>query len=169
MQVWTRRAPEPDPPAGRAPGTGPRIPRWLDEAAALSWRLLLVAAALVVVLYALAQIRLIVLPVIIALFATALLNRPAQFLRNRGLGPGLSAFVALFVAVAAITTLVVTVAPSVAGEFGQVDDRVREGITEVTDGLQGGPLEISREDIDKAVDRAQDQIGADSGAIGRRC
>jgi putative heme transporter len=129
---------------------------------------LLVAAALVVVLYALAQIRLIVLPVIIALFATALLNRPTRFLRTRGLGRGISAFIALVVTVGALTILVVTVAPSVAGEFGQVDDRVREGITEVTDGLQGGPLEIDRKDIDRAVSRAQDQIGADTGAIGEQ-
>ncbi len=60
------------------------------------------------------------------------------------------------------------VAPSVGGEFGQLDDRVRDGITEVTDALEGGPLEIDRRDIDRAVDRAQDQIGADSGAIGKR-
>jgi putative heme transporter len=159
---------EPDPPVTRTPRGGPRIPRWLDEAAALSWRLLLVAAALVVVLYALAQIRLVVLPVIIALFATALLNRPTRLLRSRGLGRGISAFVALAVSVGALTILVITVAPSVADEFGQVDDRVREGITEVTDGLQGGPLEIDRKDIDRAVSRAQDQIGADTGAIGKR-
>ena len=63
------------------------------------------------VLYALGQVRLIVLPVIIALFATALLNRPVKFLRRRGLGPGIAAFVAMFVTVAAVTTLVVTVAP----------------------------------------------------------
>jgi predicted PurR-regulated permease PerM len=56
----------------------------------------------------------------------------------------------------------------VGDEFGQLDDRVREGITEVTEGLEGGPLELDRRDIDRAVDRAQDQIGADSGAIGKR-
>ena len=161
-------APRARPTRQPARGRRPEHPPLARRGGGLSWRLLLVTAALVLVLYALSQVRLIVLPIIIALFATALLNRPTKFLRRRGLGQGLSAFVALFVAVAAITTLVVTVAPSVAGEFGQVDDRVREGITEVTDGLQGGPLEISRGDIDKAVDRAQDQIGADSGAIGRQ-
>jgi len=156
--------PEPYPPAG------PRahIPRWLDEAAALSWRLLLVTAALVLVLYALGHVRLIVLPIIVALFATALLNRPVKWLRRRGLGPGIASFVAMVVTIAAVTAIVVVVAPEVAGEFGQVDDRVREGITEVTDFLEGGPLELSRGDIDRAVDKAQDQIGADSGAIGRR-
>jgi putative heme transporter len=162
-----REPQEPVPTESRSAPGGPRIPRWLDEAAALSWRLLLVTAALVLVLYALAQIRLIVLPVIIALFATALLNRPTRFLRNRGLGPGLAAFAALFVTVAAITTLVIVVAPSVGGEFEQLDDRVRDGISEITDALEGGPLEIDRSDIDRAVDRAQDQIGADSGAIGK--
>lgn len=128
----------------------------------------MVTAALLVVLYALAQVRLIVLPLIVALFATALLSRPTRFLRKRGLGNGLSAFVALFVTIAAISLLVATIAPSVAGEFGQVDDRVRDGITEVTDFVKGGPFELSRKDIDRAVDKAQSQLGADTGAIGKK-
>ncbi|MDQ3586989.1 MAG: AI-2E family transporter [Actinomycetota bacterium] len=150
------------------PERQPRIPRWLDEAAALSWRLLLVTAGVIVVVYGLAQVRLIVLPVIVALFATALLNRPTRFLRRRGAPAGIAAFVVLFGSLAAVVALVVAVAPSVTPEFGQVDDRVREGITEVTDSLSAGPLELDRKDIDRAVDRAQDQLGADSGAITRR-
>ena len=149
------------------PERHPRIPRWLDDAAALSWRLLVVTAGVIVVIYALAQVRLIVLPVILALFATALLNRPTRFLRARGAPAGIAAFVMLFGSVAAVVVLVVAVAPSVAGEFGQVDDRVREGITEVTDSLSGGPLALDRKDINGALDRAQDQLGADSGAITR--
>lgn len=149
------------------PERHPRIPRWLDDAAALSWRLLLVTAGVIVVVYALAQVRLIVLPVILALFATALLNRPARFLRGRGAPPGIAAFVVLLASLAAVVALVVAIAPSVTGEFGEVDDRVREGITEVTDSLSGGPLELDRKDIDRAVDRTQDQLRADSGAITR--
>lgn len=126
------------------------------------------AGGVVVVVYALAQVKLIVLPVILALFATALLNRPSRFLRSRGTPPAIAAFVVLVVSVAALVVLVVVIAPSVAGEFGQVDDRVREGITEVTESLSSGPLELDRRDIDRAVDRAQDQLGADSGAITRR-
>jgi len=149
------------------PERHPRIPRWLDDAAALSWRLLLVSAGVIVVVYALAQVRLIVLPVILALFATALLNRPTRFLRGRGAPPGIAAFAVVFAALTAAVVLVVAIAPSVTGEFGQVDDRVREGITEVTDSLSGGPLELDRKDIDRAVDRTQDQLRADSGAITR--
>ena len=149
------------------PERHPRIPRWLDDAAALSWRLLVVTAGVIVVIYALAQVRLIVLPVILALFATALLNRPTRFLRARGAPAGIAAFVMLFGSVAAVVVLVVAVAPSLAGEFGQVDDRVREGITEVTDSLSGGPLALDRKDINRALDRAQDQLGTDSGAITR--
>ena len=108
------------------------------------------------------------LPVIIALFATALLNRPVKFLRRRGLGPGIASFVAMFVAVAAVTALVVLVAPGWRASSGRSTTGCARASPRSPTASQGGPLELSRGDIDRAVDRAQDQIGADSGAIGRR-
>ena len=127
----------------------------------------MLAAGVVVVVYALAQVRLIVLPVILALFGAALLSRPTRFLDQRGVPRGIAAFLVLIGAVTVVVTLVVLVAPSVASEFDQLDDSVRAGISEVTAALSSA-LELDQADIDRAVDRAQDQLGANSGAITRR-
>ncbi|HYN50532.1 MAG TPA: hypothetical protein VES62_06370, partial [Thermoleophilaceae bacterium] len=69
-QTASKPAPEaPSAPVAPAPVAppSPDVPAWLRKAAAVSWRLLVVAAALGVVLYLLAHLRVIVLPVIIAL------------------------------------------------------------------------------------------------------
>ena len=58
------------------------VPNWLRKGAAVSWRLLAIAAALFLVLYLLALLRVIVLPVIIALLVTTLLLPPVRWLRR---------------------------------------------------------------------------------------
>jgi predicted PurR-regulated permease PerM len=63
------------------------VPRWLSGSAAVSWRLLVVAAVIGVVGYLLVYLRLVVLPVIVALFLSTLLAPPAGWLRARGWSP----------------------------------------------------------------------------------
>src|SRR6266545_4494190 len=62
-------------------------PGWLSRSAAVSWRLLVVAAAIGVVGFLLVYLRLVVLPVIVALFLSTLLAPPAGWLRARGWPP----------------------------------------------------------------------------------
>src|SRR6266540_4018316 len=57
-------------------------PGWLSRSAAVSWRLLVVAAAIGVVGFLLVYLRLVVLPVIVALFLSTLLAPPARWLRT---------------------------------------------------------------------------------------
>ena len=52
--------------AGVPPATDP-VPRWLRSGAAIAWRLLVLVAAIAVTAYALAYLRVVVLPVIVAL------------------------------------------------------------------------------------------------------
>ncbi len=63
------------------------VPGWLSRSAAVSWRLLVVAAAVGVVGYLLVYLRLVVLPVIVALFLSTLLVPPAGWLRAHGWPP----------------------------------------------------------------------------------
>jgi putative heme transporter len=60
------------------------IPPSFDRLTAYSWRFLVIIAAAAVLVWVLVQLRLIVLPVIVALFIATLLAPPAQWLRERG-------------------------------------------------------------------------------------
>jgi len=133
----------------------------------VSWRLLVVAAAVAAVVLALVHLRLVVLPVLVALVFTALLSVPNRVLRRR-LPDTLAAVVTVLGAVLLLGAVASLIAPSVAAELGQVDDRVRQGINEVTEWLTMGPLDLNRDDLERAIRRAGDRLGADSGAITRR-
>ena len=78
------------------------VPNWLQKGAAISWRLVAVAGAVFLVLYLLALLRVIVLPVIIALLVTTLLLPPVRWLRRRGLSDGLSTALAMVGSVIAL-------------------------------------------------------------------
>jgi putative heme transporter len=148
-----------DTPAG--------VPRPLVTAAAISWRSLVVAAAVPAVVYALVRLRLVVLPVIAALFLTTLLRPPARWLIDRGL-PDLAASLAVLLGcIGLAVALLGLLGPTVADQFAGLGDDVREGADEATRFVTSGPLDVSREQIDNAVDRAQDQLQANGGAITR--
>ncbi|MHB1446856.1 MAG: AI-2E family transporter, partial [Acidimicrobiales bacterium] len=56
------------------------VPAWLNTAAAYCWRMLVVGAGLVVLALAFDKLRLILVPVIGALFLTTVLSPPARWL-----------------------------------------------------------------------------------------
>ena len=148
-----------DTPAG--------VPRPLITAAAISWRSPVVAAAVLAVVYALVQLRLVVLPVVVALFVTTLLRPPARWLERRGVPELAAAFAVLIGAIVLACALVALLAPTVAEEFDGLGRDVREGLDEASRFLTSGPLDLSERQIDDFVSRAEDQLRANSGTITR--
>jgi predicted PurR-regulated permease PerM len=63
------------------------VPRWLDRLAQWSWRLLILATVTAVAVAALAQVPLIVIPLVLAAVAAATLAPGAAILLRRGLAP----------------------------------------------------------------------------------
>ena len=96
---------DPGSPVGQTVGmtrSGPRhVPSWLETATSVAWRTLVVAAAGFVFVLMLSRLTVIVVPVIGALFVSAILVPPARWLRRHG-WPALLATWATFLASAAI-------------------------------------------------------------------
>lgn len=112
-------------------GTGELTPRALRKAAGYSWQLLLVAAALAVVIFAVTRLGLVVLPVLVALFVTAVLDSPAGWLRRRGLPPWAATALTLLGALSAGAGVGTLVLPSVIEQFGSLDLSVQQGLERV--------------------------------------
>lgn len=136
-----------------------------ERTAGLSWRFLLIVAAGWVILWLLVRLRLVVLPVIAALFITALLGPLAHRLRRRGV-PNLAAtwlvivgMLLLFVGVFA------AIAPSVGDELDDVGASARAGFEDVLDLLADSPLELSRDDVNRYLDQAVEQVSANRDKI----
>jgi len=141
------------------------VPHQLRLAAAISWRVLVVVGAIAVVALTLAEIRLVVLPVVFALFISAALFLPVRGLQRLHFPPAAAAATALVGALVVFGGLVTLIAPHVAGQFEDVRDNVREGAVQVTDWLLEGPLDLSRSELESYREQALDELEARSGAI----
>lgn len=166
-QSAPKPVPEEKPPVATPPVAppGPEVPAWLRSAAAVSWRLLVVAGALYLVLYVLAHLRVIVLPVIIALLVTTLLLPPARWLRRRGLSNAPAAAVVMVGGMVALGLIIAAVAPSVAGQTDELSAGVEDGIQEASDILAQPPFNLSRREIKKRVEEGIDRLQENSGPV----
>lgn len=129
-------------------------PRSLDTAAAWSWRLLVIGAAILATVLLLARLRLVVLPLFAAILLATALRTPARFLRQRGLPPGLAtalSFLAFFAVLGGIGTLV---AQPLADEVKDLGPTLTKGFDDVQRWLVEGPLGLEQSQIDEFREQA---------------
>lgn len=144
------------------------MPRPLAVAAAWSWRLLVVLAAIAVGVWALTKVMVIVLPVIAALLGATVLGPLVHALRRRGWRPALATWAVVAGAAAAAGGIGYALYLQARDDAEAIDAGVMEGVDEVITWLVDGPLDLSREQIDAAVDRGREWLGdvLASGAVG---
>ncbi|WP_246012157.1 AI-2E family transporter [Myceligenerans xiligouense] len=121
-----------------ADGGATTVPRTIREAAAWSWRILLVGAALAAIVWLLASLRVIVVPVAVALLLAVMLTPVRRFLQHtlrvpRGLASGLS-LLGLILAAAALVTFA---GQQVATGFADLSEEAIAGFEELTRFLDG--------------------------------
>ena len=159
MITSDRRASLADP-VGRA-----LVPHRLAVAAAWSWRLLVIAAAAAGLVWVLLQLRIVVLPVLLALVATSVLSPSARWLRRRG-WPGLLATWAVILAAVLVSGAVVAgLSWQAAGSADDLDVSLDQGVAEVEDWLVEGPLDLPRERVEEVDRQARDWLSSGDGLI----
>ena len=140
-------------PAGRALDDDAVDP-FVRKAAAWSWRLLVIAAALAVLLWVLWQLEVIVVAVALAVMLTALLVPAVDWLDRRGVRRSGAVALVLFSAFGVFGgILTFVVSQFVSGVPGLVE-QVTRSIDNATQWLIEGPAHLSREQIDRAGDTA---------------
>lgn len=115
-----------------------------------SAQVLLILAVAVVSVYALMQIKLLVIPVLIALILAAAIGPFVNVLRRRGL-PGAAAtglaFVALLLLLAGVGTVIYF---SVRSQWAELAQQASSGLDELEQFLLTGPIPIDREQLNQA-------------------
>jgi predicted PurR-regulated permease PerM len=119
----------------------PPVPTSLERAASWSWRVLVCAAALLVVLAVLWYFRVIVLPVMIALTIAPALSPVARLLRRR-LGRAAAALALLF-GLAVVAGLIAIVTTSALAQYDELVDSVARAVDDILDRLEGEPFNLS--------------------------
>ena len=143
----------------------PEVPGWLNKGAALGWRLLVVAAALYGLSLVLSRLRLVVMPLLFALFLTAILSPAASYLRRRGI-PSLLATLAVFLlALAVVVSIGFWLVPRVANQFNDVGKQASQGFKDVQHWLTHAPFRLKQKDIDRYINEAKHQLSTRQGQI----
>jgi predicted PurR-regulated permease PerM len=139
----------------------------LGKLAAWSWRLLVVLAAVGLVLYLLIQLKVIVIPVIIALFLATLLVPLVHWLERRG-WKHLPAVLAVFGgAVLLIAAIVTGLVPLIGNELDTLRQRADEGVAEVQRYIASRPFGLSEADLNRYLDQARQRFTENSTGLTR--
>ncbi|BBY18408.1 AI-2E family transporter [Mycolicibacterium litorale] len=128
------------------------------KAAAWSWRLLIIFAALVAVLWVVKRLEILFVPVALATMLAALLMPAVDFLDRRGAPRGGAVALVLLTGIAVVGGLLTFVV----SQFIEGMPALGEQVTRSIDGLRvwlvEGPLNLSREQIDNAGNAAIEAV-----------
>ncbi len=157
---------------------GPSVDSVADEsvtplvrkAAAWAWRLLVILAAVVALLWAFKRLELIFVPVALAIILAALLLPPVDFLTRRGAPRGGAVALVLLSGIAVVGGILTFVITQFIEGVPALAKQVTASIEGVSGWLQHGPLDISPEQIDQvrksAIEALQNnQAKLTSGAL----
>lgn len=136
-----------------------RLARW-------SVGLVAVAAGTIVLGWVVSTAWTILLPVALALIVTTVLGPPAAWLRNHGWPDAVAALTVMLVSLALLAGAVSALAPSVAGQSGEIAKGASEGLQRIQQWVTDGPLNLSDNQIDSAIAAVQDRLKSSASAIG---
>jgi putative heme transporter len=124
------------------------IPSGLRVATAYSWRFLVVAAAIGVAIWLVIQLKLLVIPLLVAILVTALLWPAFSFMLRHRVPRWLAILVSVIGTVAIVTGLLWLAVWQITRQWSSVRDRTVEAIGEFRQYLVDGPLDLSETQID---------------------
>jgi putative heme transporter len=152
-------------PGGSRRDDGVPVPRPLNVAAAWSWRLMVIGAAVIVAAFALAEVKVVVLPVIGALLLATFLSPPASWMIRHGVPRALAALVMVVSLLAAISGVGYWMALIIRANAPEVGASIRQGARDLEAWISRGPFGLEPNRIDAAFDSARDALFSSEGAL----
>ncbi|MBB4688188.1 AI-2E family transporter [Amycolatopsis jiangsuensis] len=157
------------PPAQRAdpqggPGASP-VPYGLRVAAAVSWRLLVVAAALTVLGFVATRLASVVVPVAVALLLAGLFSPAVTWLAARKVPRALATAIVLIVGIALAGGVVTFVVITVTVGMPALIDQVTVSLTDLHTWLRTGPLHLSQGQLDQLLGNLTAMLGRNKSVI----
>ncbi|BCJ26644.1 AI-2E family transporter [Actinocatenispora sera] len=169
----TPPTPPPDAPAAPAAAASapePRpaelsVPRGVRVAAAWSWRMIVIVAAVIGAFTLLTYVSNVMIPAIIALLLTALLQPGATWLRRHGVPRSLASLIMVVLGIVVVAGVLTGVVTSFINGFSDLSDNVAQGIQKIQQWLHSSPLHISDKQINGALKEAQKWLSRNRGAV----
>ncbi len=125
---------------------------FVRKSAEWAWRLLVILAAILALLWLVERLKVIVVPVALAVILTALLVPAVDWLDRRGAPRGGAVALVLLTAVAAFGGIMTFVVSQFISGLPSLTEQVTRSIDNATDWLIDGPLHVSHAQIESAGD-----------------
>jgi predicted PurR-regulated permease PerM len=136
------------------------VHRSVEVGAAYAWRLLVIAAATVGVLWLVAQLWVVFVALVVAVLLTRVLAAPSAWLRRR-LPAAPAAAAALLGLLIALGAVVAGISVAVAGQIEDLGPTVSEAVDDIEEWLvEDSPFDVSRADIDEFREGLGDRVSA---------
>jgi predicted PurR-regulated permease PerM len=135
-----------------------RIPRSLEFAAAISWRVFIVAAAVIAAFLVLGRLQVVFLSTAAAMVIACALWPLVARLRSIGVPRSVSALVTVLALLSLVVATVALVTPYAADDVRNIDLDVSAEVDEVERWLVEGPLDLSERQVQTFRERADRQL-----------
>jgi putative heme transporter len=145
----------------RKPLTDNRVVR----AGVVAWAVLGLVGVLVVLGAVVAELRLVVVPLLIALFPAALLAPLSEWMKRRGVRPALASLVVLVGFLVGLVTVLGVLGWLIAEELEQIFDTLQEAYDDIRAWISD-TFDVEVPDLDRALEQAQEWATGDNGVGG---
>jgi predicted PurR-regulated permease PerM len=141
------------------------LPRGIQLAGAWSWRLLVIGAVLAVVVFLIIQLRLIVIPVLVAILVSALLVPLVNFLHRHRWPRWLAITLAMVGTIAIVSALVFFAVQQIRGELPDLQKQGVASYEALRHWLSNPPFSLSDSQLDGYLARIGEAIQEDSQVL----
>jgi len=147
------------------PSTDDVLPRSVRTAGAWAWRFILFVAAAYLLLRVVGLLRVVIIPVAIALLLAALFQPACAALVRRGMKRSPAAGLVLVAALVLVFGGLGLIVRTFISQIDSLSTKVNDGLTTVQDWLSRGPLHVSDAELSQYLDRLQQTVTQNQGAL----
>jgi predicted PurR-regulated permease PerM len=141
------------------------IPKGVLLASAWSWRLLLIGAAIAVLVFVIAQLRLIFIPVMVAILLSALLVPLKEWLMRHRVPRGVAILLCMLLTLVVITGLLYLVGQQIRSEAGTLQHQTMAAVDSARTWLLGPPFNLTDRQIDGWLAEITTAVRTDSQVL----
>jgi predicted PurR-regulated permease PerM len=141
------------------------VPHSLRIAAAWSWRLIVVGVVGWALLSFVGTVSIVVIPLAIALLLSALLSPAVLWLLRLRVPNSLATFLVLIGGLGAVAGTLTLVINQFVDGIPELTQNASDGVRQIQQWLRTGPLHLSDDQVDEAIDSAQAWISANTSSL----
>jgi len=149
----------------QAPSVDDGLPRGVRTAGAWAWRIILFIAAAYLLIRVVSLLRVVVIPVVVALLLAALFEPVAAGLRKRGVNRSLAAGLVLVTALVVVFGGLTLIVQTFIAQLDDLSTQVSDGLDEVQSWLARGPMHLTQNQLSDGLERLRTSLTENQGAL----